>query len=77
MVERFVSVSRATMKGTFVIGIIQGGLAGLAFWVLGIDGAFFWGTIMAVLVPLLAFALLVLVVAGVILLLRRRVAPQH
>ena len=49
MVEKFVSVSRATLKGTFVIGIVQGGLAGLAFAVLGINGAFFWGTIMAVL----------------------------
>ncbi len=49
MVEKFVSVSRATLKGTLIIGVIQGGLAGLAFAVLGIDGAFFWGTIMAVL----------------------------
>jgi predicted PurR-regulated permease PerM len=32
-----------------VIGIIQGTLAGLAFAVVGIDGALFWGTIMAVL----------------------------
>ncbi len=49
MLEKFVSVSRATLKGTFLIGIAQGGLAGLAFAVAGIDGAFFWGTIMAVL----------------------------
>ncbi len=49
MVEKFVSVSRATLKGTLIIGVVQGGLAGLAFAVLGIDGAFFWGTIMAVL----------------------------
>ncbi|NIR43596.1 MAG: AI-2E family transporter [Gemmatimonadetes bacterium] len=49
MVDRFVSVSRATIKGTLVIGILQGGLAGLAFWVVGIEGSVFWGTIMAVL----------------------------
>ncbi|UCF18172.1 MAG: AI-2E family transporter [Gemmatimonadota bacterium] len=49
MLEKFVSVSRATIKGTLVIGIVQGGLAGLAFWVAGINGAVFWGTIMAVL----------------------------
>jgi predicted PurR-regulated permease PerM len=49
MVERFVSVTRATIKGTLVIGIVQGGLAGLAFAVVGIHGATFWGTIMAVL----------------------------
>jgi predicted PurR-regulated permease PerM len=49
MVEKFVSVSRATIKGTLVIGILQGGLAGLAFAVVGIQGAAFWGTVMAVL----------------------------
>ena len=49
MVDRFLSVARATIKGTLVIGIIQGFLAGLAFWVLGIEGAIFWATIMAVM----------------------------
>ena len=49
LISRFVSVTRATLKGTLVIGIIQGSLAGLAFVVVGIEGALFWGTIMAVL----------------------------
>lgn len=49
MVGRFVSVARATIKGTLVIGVVQGGLAGLAFAVAGIEGAVFWGTIMVVL----------------------------
>ena len=49
LLERLRSVTRATIKGTLVIGIIQGALAGLAFWVAGIDGAAFWGTMMAVL----------------------------
>ena len=49
LLERLTSVTRATIKGTLVIGIIQGALAGLGFWVAGIDGAAFWGTIMAVL----------------------------
>ena len=49
MVERFISVTRATIKGTLVIGVIQGTLAGLGFFVAGIGGAAFWGTIMAVL----------------------------
>src|SRR4029450_5684652 len=44
--QRFASITRATVKGTLVIGIIQGALAGVAFWVAGIDGAAFWGTIM-------------------------------
>jgi predicted PurR-regulated permease PerM len=49
MLAKFTSVARATLKGTAVIGILQGGLAGIAFWVVGIPSAVFWGTIMAVL----------------------------
>jgi predicted PurR-regulated permease PerM len=49
MLARFTSIARATIKGSLVIGIIQGSLAGAAFWVVGIDGAVFWGTVMTVL----------------------------
>lgn len=49
LLKRFTSVTRATIKGTLVIGVIQGGMAGLAFWVVGIKEALFWGTIMTVL----------------------------
>jgi predicted PurR-regulated permease PerM len=49
LLQRFTSITRATIKGTLVIGVIQGALAGIAFWVAGIDGAAFWGTIMAIL----------------------------
>lgn len=49
MLEKFTSVSRATLKGTAVIGILQGGLSGIAFWVVGIPSATFWGVIMIVL----------------------------
>ena len=49
MLNKFTSVTRATLKGTAVIGILQGTLAGAAFAVVGIDSAVFWGTIMAVL----------------------------
>ncbi len=49
ILNKFTSVTRATLKGTAVIGILQGGLAGMAFAVVGIDSAVFWGTIMAVL----------------------------
>jgi predicted PurR-regulated permease PerM len=49
MVGKFVSVTRATLKGTILIGIAQGLLGGLAFWAVGFDGAIFWGTVMTVL----------------------------
>ncbi|MDQ2643537.1 MAG: AI-2E family transporter [Myxococcota bacterium] len=47
LVERFVSVARATLKGTMVIGLIQGALGGLGFWVAGINGAAVWAAAMA------------------------------
>lgn len=49
LLAKGVSVTRATIKGTLVIGVVQGGLAGIAFAVAGIRGPAFWGTIMAVL----------------------------
>lgn len=48
ILDRFVSVARATLKGTLLVGIIQGTLGGIAFWVADIDGALFWGALMAV-----------------------------
>ena len=49
MLTQFASITRATVKGTLVIGVIQGGLGGIAFWVAGIEGAALWGTIMTIL----------------------------
>jgi len=49
MLARLTSITRATVKGTLVIGVVQGALAGVAFWVAGIDGAALWGTIMTIL----------------------------
>ena len=49
LLDKFVSVSRATIRGTLIIGIVQGALGGLAFAVVGIEGALFWGTVMAVM----------------------------
>ncbi len=49
LVARFVSVTRATIKGTLMIGALQGALAGLGFWVVGIKGVAVWATAMAIL----------------------------
>ncbi len=67
---RFTSVAGATMKSTLIIGILQGGLCGLAFLFAGIQGAAFWGTVMAVLsiIPAVGTALVwapAMVVLGV------------
>jgi len=46
---RFAEVSRATIKGTLVVGIVQGTIGGIAFAVLGINAPVLWGTVMALL----------------------------
>jgi len=55
LLDRFLSVTRATLKGTLVVGVVQGSLAGLALHIAGIDSAIFWGTVMSVIsvVPVL------------------------
>lgn len=47
--SRFASVSRATLKGTFVVAIVQGGMGGLMFWALGLPAPLFWGVVMTLL----------------------------
>lgn len=71
MLDKFTSVTRATLKGTLLIGILQGGLAGGAFAFAGIHNAVFWGTVMAVLsiIPSVGSAL-VWIPAGIILLMQ-------
>ncbi len=49
LLEKFSSVTRATLKGTAAIGTLQGTLAGLAFAVAGVPSAVFWAAIMVVL----------------------------
>jgi len=46
LLERFISVTRATLKGTAVIGILQGGLAGFALGLAGIPSSLFWAVSM-------------------------------
>ena len=47
--RKFAEVSRATLKGTVVVAIVQGTLGGLSLAVVGIDGAVFWGVVMTIL----------------------------
>jgi predicted PurR-regulated permease PerM len=59
LLDKFISVTRATIKGTMVVGAVQGSLAGLALHFAGIDSALFWGTIMSLfsILPVLGSAL--------------------
>lgn len=47
--EKFRSAARATLKGTFIVGSIQGILGGILFWATGIEGALIWGVVMTAL----------------------------
>ena len=59
LLHRFTSVTAATLKGTMIIGLLQGTICGVGFAIAGIEGAVFWATVMAVLslIPVLGTGL--------------------
>lgn len=58
--QKFVEVTRATVKGNLVVAIVQGALGGIIFWILDIPGPLLWGVIMAFLslIPAVGAALI-------------------
>lgn len=46
LLDHFLLVVRATMRGTVVVAIVQGLLGGILFSLLGIEGALIWGVLM-------------------------------
>lgn len=53
LIEKFTSAIRATLKGTFIVGGVQGIIGGILFWITGVPGAFVWAVIMtaAAIIP--------------------------
>lgn len=49
LLTKFAEVSRATIKGTLVVAVVQGALGGILFWILGIGAPVFWGVVMTLL----------------------------
>jgi predicted PurR-regulated permease PerM len=47
--KRFAQVSKATLKGTLVVALVQGSIGGLVFMFLGIPAALLWGVAMTLL----------------------------
>ncbi|OGY87440.1 MAG: hypothetical protein A2233_00810 [Candidatus Kerfeldbacteria bacterium RIFOXYA2_FULL_38_24] len=47
--EKFASTGKATLKGTILIGSIQGIFGGILFFIVGIPSAVFWALIMIVM----------------------------
>ena len=70
LIEKFISISRATIKGTLVVGIVQGSIGGITFALVGVPSAIAWGIVMAFLslIPMFGTSL-VWFPAGVIMLL--------
>ena len=49
ILDKFADVVKATVRGNVIIAVIQGGIGGVAFWLLGIEAALLWGVLMAAL----------------------------
>lgn len=45
LINKFIEISRATLKGTLVIALIQGSLTGLVLWALGVPSSALLGVI--------------------------------
>ena len=47
LLGKFVSVVRATIKGSVVVALVQGALGAITFWIVGVPAALLWGLLMA------------------------------
>lgn len=48
LLSKFAEVSRATIKGTLVVAVVQGAIGGVTFALLGVEAAIFWGVAMGI-----------------------------
>jgi predicted PurR-regulated permease PerM len=48
LVDRFIAVTRATIKGSVIVGLVQGALGAITFAIVGLPAALLWGLLMAV-----------------------------
>ncbi len=49
LIERFASVTRATVKGALLLGLVQGVLGAIVLWIFGVPSVVLWGVIMVIL----------------------------
>ncbi|HOF42232.1 MAG TPA: AI-2E family transporter [Candidatus Moranbacteria bacterium] len=70
LVQKFVSISRSTIKGTFVVSFLQGLVGGMVFYIAGVSSPVIWGIVMMFLslIPMLGSSI-VWFPAGIIMLL--------
>ncbi|WP_271299677.1 AI-2E family transporter [Sphingomonas sp. CV7422] len=60
LIDKFVAVVRATIKGSVVVALVQGALGAITFWIVGLPAALLWGLLMALaaLLPAIGPALI-------------------
>lgn len=70
LVDKFVSMTRATVKGALVVGLVQGVIAAMVFMIAGVPSASIWGGLVMLfsLIPLLGSGIVWLPI-GIVLLL--------
>lgn len=49
LLDKFVTVVKATVRGNVVVAVIQGALGGFMFWIVGVQGVLLWAVVMGVL----------------------------
>ncbi len=73
---RFASTTRAMMKGTIVVALLQGLIGGILFWVAGVPNPILWGAVMAFVSVIPAVGpFIVWLPAGLFLLLTGQIVP--
>ena len=65
LAAKFLSIVRATVKGSIVVGLVQGSLGAITFWIVGMPSAALFGLLMAIfsLLPALGPAIVWIPVA--------------
>ncbi len=48
LADKFISIVRATIKGSVVVGIVQGTLGAITFWIVGMPSVVLFGLLMAI-----------------------------
>lgn len=48
LADKFVTVVRATIKGSGIVALVQGTIGAATFWIVGLPAALLWGVLMAI-----------------------------
>jgi predicted PurR-regulated permease PerM len=74
LIERFFSISRATVRGTLLIGLLQGGVGAITLLAFGVSTWLLWGIVMVILsiIPVLG-NWTVMVPAGIYMITQGRI----